>query len=271
MSNVDSCRRPKSVDLFRRACRTQLIVVGAILVREIHTRYGRENFGFIWIIIEPLLLGMAVVAFWVLWRSDLQQGIPVLIFAMTGYIPFMLWRQFLSRSIKCVSVNLGLLYHRQVRVLDLLYARFIIEMLGVVLAFWIAGFFFWSIDLYSLPRDLGLFYLGWFYLFFATLGAGLGLAALTERFDWSAKLTGPLIFMSYPLSGVFFLLDWLPERARTFLIWMPTVNAFEMIRGGQFGDVIRVHYDHGAALLTCSLLLLLGLVGCRRIHAHIHL
>ena len=33
----------------------QIKVIGALLMREIHTRYGRENIGHLWVIGEPML------------------------------------------------------------------------------------------------------------------------------------------------------------------------------------------------------------------------
>ena len=38
------------------ALRVQSNVVGALILRELHTRFGRENIGYLWIFAEPLLL-----------------------------------------------------------------------------------------------------------------------------------------------------------------------------------------------------------------------
>lgn len=262
-------RSSDTVPAFASAFRKQITVVSALVIREMHTRYGRENLGFIWMTLEPLLLGLAVVALWSVARGNTQHGLPVLTFVLTGYVPFMIWRQFLGRSVKCISSNIGLLYHRHVRILDLLYARFVLELFGVCNAFVVAAFFFWAIDLYKLPVDFGLFYLGWFYLAVSSLGVGLIMSAVTEMYDWAGKLVGPIVFISYPLSGVFFMLEWLPEKAREVLIWMPTVNAFEMIRGGQFGPAVNVYYDVPLASIICLTLVFLGLIMCRNTHRHL--
>ncbi|OSI13639.1 sugar ABC transporter permease, partial [Neisseria dumasiana] len=36
-------------------------VVGALLMREIITRYGRNNIGFLWLFVEPLLMTVLIV------------------------------------------------------------------------------------------------------------------------------------------------------------------------------------------------------------------
>lgn len=41
----------------------QVRVIGALLMREIHTRYGRESIGHLWVIGEPMLfcVGVAIM------------------------------------------------------------------------------------------------------------------------------------------------------------------------------------------------------------------
>ena len=42
-------------------------VIGALMLRELTTRFGRENIGFLWIMVEPLLFAVLVG---ILWRVD---------------------------------------------------------------------------------------------------------------------------------------------------------------------------------------------------------
>lgn len=35
-------------------------VIGALLMREIITRYGRNNIGFLWLFVEPLLMTLLI-------------------------------------------------------------------------------------------------------------------------------------------------------------------------------------------------------------------
>lgn len=38
----------------------QARVIGALILRELHTRYGRENIGYLWLVAEPLMLGTVI-------------------------------------------------------------------------------------------------------------------------------------------------------------------------------------------------------------------
>ncbi len=45
---------------FLRSLQAQGRVVGALIMRELHTRYGRENIGYLWMILEPMMFAAAV-------------------------------------------------------------------------------------------------------------------------------------------------------------------------------------------------------------------
>lgn len=251
------------------AMRVQVTVVGALMMREIHTRYGRENLGFVWLIVEPLMFCMGVIVIWTAIHGRYEHGIPILAFVMTGYLPLTLWRHVTNRAVHCFRANATLLYHRQVKMVDLLLARIILEIYGAMIAYAVIAFIFYSVGLYALPRDWGLFYLGWFYFILFSIGIGLIIGSLTEIFEWMEKLIGPFMYFMLPICGVFFMADWLPERARRAALYVPTVNAFELIRAGQFGPSVRVHYDLVYESFACAVLIALGLILCRKVHRHL--
>ena len=44
--------------------RIQLRVIGALLIRESLTRYGRHNIGFLWLFAEPMFFTLGITAIW---------------------------------------------------------------------------------------------------------------------------------------------------------------------------------------------------------------
>jgi capsular polysaccharide transport system permease protein len=254
---------------FTGALRLQAIVIFALMMREIHTRYGRENLGFVWLIAEPFMFCMGVIGIWTVLHGRYEHGIPILGFVLTGYMPLTLWRHCVQRSVHCFRANASLLYHRQVRMLDLLVARIVLEVYGSIIAYAVIAFIFWATGFYELPEDWGLFYLGWAYMIAFSGGLGLVMGCVSEMAEWSEKLVGPFMYFLLPISGVFFMTDWLPDRYRELALYVPTVNAFEMIRGGQFGPSVRVHYEIGYTTAVSVALILLGLILCRQVHRHL--
>ena len=101
-------------------------VIGALIIREMHTRFGRRRFGYLWLFFEPLLLG-SMIAVIHQTRSGGEGIRGNFEFFSIGYILFFNFRGIMNRASGTISSNLGLLYHRQVTLPDLFYARHIIE------------------------------------------------------------------------------------------------------------------------------------------------
>lgn len=254
---------------FMDALQLQGIVVGAVMMREIQTRYGRDNLGFLWLIVEPLLFCLGVVAIWAAAHGHSERGIPIVAFVITGYVPLVLWRHIVFRSVHCFRSNAHLLYHKQLRMLDLLVARFVLEFLGNAMAFLVVAFIFMTLNLYEPPKELGMFYLGWLYAFLYPVGLGLVIGCVSEKHEWIEKLVGPLTYFQLPISGAFFMVEWLPQHIQKYVLLMPSVDAYEMIRAGQFGPGVHVHYSIAYTTFACSALIAIGLMMCRQVHKHL--
>src|SRR5215467_1297086 len=143
---------------------TQWRVVGALLIREIYTRFGREGLGFGWIVLEPLVFAIPVLLLWSVVRNPYEHGIALMPFLWSGYLPILLFRHVGARMLLFVRVNAGLLYHRQVTILDLFLARFTLEVGSNLSALLVSGILFYALGLVEPPRDLPMFYLGYFYM-----------------------------------------------------------------------------------------------------------
>lgn len=102
---------------FFRSLHIQFRVVGALLMREIITRYGRHNVGFLWIMCEPMMFTLGVTALWTVTKATHGSTLPITAFAVTGYSTVLLWRNCAGRCSLAIQPNQSLLYHRNVRVI----------------------------------------------------------------------------------------------------------------------------------------------------------
>ena len=55
--------------MFWRGLVIQWRVVGALLIREIHSRFGRESLGFAWTVAEPLVFALPALLMWRMIRA----------------------------------------------------------------------------------------------------------------------------------------------------------------------------------------------------------
>ena len=234
-------------------------VIGALFLREMLTRYGRNNIGFLWLFLEPMLFTLVITAFWTATRQIHGSAIPIVAFALTGYSSLLMWRNMPGRLAGAIKSNMTLLYHRQVTVTDVYAARILLEFMATSTSFVVLALVLWAMDWLSPPEDVlqvlgGWLLLGWF-------GAGLALtvAGLSERYEVVAKLWPPVAYFMMPLSGVAFIVDALPPKVQEIALYLPMLNALEYLREGWFGSLMRAHYDIGYVAIVNTILTFVGL------------
>lgn len=234
-------------------------VIGALLLREIITRYGRNNIGFLWLFVEPLLMTLLIVMMWKFFRASNVSSLNIVAFVITGYPMLMMWRNASSRAIGAISANASLLYHRNVRVLDTIFARMLLEIAGATIAQIIFMSILIVVRWIEMPADIFYMLLAWLLMAMFAVSLGLVICSIAFRFEAFGKIWGTLSFVMMPLSGAFFFVHSLPQQIQHYALMIPMVHGTEMFRAGYFGSA-TITYENPWYLLLCNLvLLLLGL------------
>ncbi len=232
----------------------QLRNIRALAVRDLMMRYGRDNIGFAWVILEPLLLTAGVMIVWSLTGRAGKHGIPLLEFILTGYLPLTLWRHMTGSPISIFRRSAPMLYHRTVTLFDIFLARQVIEFAGTSAAFLVVWGGLYTLGIVSGFARPGLLILGWLMMAWLALGIGAIIAAVTERSDTAERFIQPLQYIMLPISGIFFMVDWLPYWAQRIVLLNPLVHCYEVFRAGYFGPSQPAHYDL-AYFSVCALFL----------------
>lgn len=218
-------------------------VIGALMMREVITRFGRENLGVLWLVVEPMMFTLGVAALWTAAGMNHGSSLPIVAFAITGYSSVLMWRNTVSRCNSGIQSNMSLLYHRNVRVLDVFVARIILEAVGATASFVVLTCIFFSAGAISLPQDPLMVVAGWLMLAWFGTGLALVIGAATAYSDIIERLWHPVSYLLFPLSGAVFMVDTLPKAAQDAVLLLPMVHGVEMLREGYFGNVVRTHYD----------------------------
>ncbi|OYQ25071.1 sugar ABC transporter permease [Sandarakinorhabdus cyanobacteriorum] len=230
-------------DSLAAAWAIQRRVIGALLMREILTRYGRHNIGFLWLFAEPMMFTLGVAALWTAAGAHRMSNLPIVAFALTGYSLVLLWRSMPTRCISAIEPNLSLLYHRNVKIADVFFARLILEAGGTTISFVILTLVFWLGGWIKPPEDVLQVACGWFMMGWFGIGLGLTMGVLSWKSEIIEKIWHPAAYLLFPLSGAAFLVDSLPPIGQDVVLLLPMVHATEFLREGFFGSVIRAHYD----------------------------
>lgn len=244
---------------------TQWRVIGALILRDLYTRFGRDNFGFMWFMLEPVIFCSAVTVLWRSTKGPYEYGIyPVVTVTFLGYMPMLLFRHCTARALNCGRNNWALLYHRQVTLLDLFLSRMVIEIAGNLLGCIIIFTVLYLLGLLDWPANISRIYLGYFYQIWLTIGTALIVGALSERSEVVEKVWQPISYINVPLSGAFMMAIWLPEPFRHWYLMIPSVSAFELIRSGYFGDGVESFWNQPYIATVSALTTLLGLYMLRQ-------
>ncbi len=238
----------------------QARVIHALLMRELITRYGRDNIGFLWMFAEPMLFigGMAGLRYFM--EGEGVGDIPIIPFVLTGWSGLVLWRNIATQCMNAIIPNMTLLFHRNVVMVDLFYARMILEGASASVSFLVLLVFFISFDWIEAPVDAMTMLAGWFLLFWFGSGLGLIVAVVGDRSEPFKRMWGLITLALMMISGVFFMVDWLPNGLQEAVLWLPMVHGLEMMREGYFGNVVTAHYSVPYMVSTNLVLLYLGML-----------
>lgn len=208
----------------------QKAVVFSLFLREMKTRFGAQKFGYFWAIAEPAAI---IVVFWVMFGLSLRKTLPGVdypMFLMTGMLPYQLFSSTVTRSMQAFEANQGLFNYRQVKPIDTLIARSLVEGLvymTVFIIFILAGMalgFDVTIDNF-IGLSLILFVLLCFSFCCGLLCAVIG--SFAETFKKVVNISMRPLFFS---SGIFFAVAVVPEKYRWILLLNPVLHFLELIR-----------------------------------------
>ena len=239
---------------FLHAATVQVRVIKALILREMITRFGRHNIGFLWMFVEPMMFSIGITILWTYMGGHAKGTIPVAGFALTGYSAIVAWRNSVGRTSSSIQANKALLYHRMVTIFDIAISRALLEWAAVSVSFVTLSILFTELGLMSLPVDPLQVVLGWVLLGWFVIAAGLIAVYLDERSEIFERVWHVAMYLTLPFTGAFTMVSWLPEAAQTILLYSPMVNAVEMLREGYFGVGINAKYSI-SYLVTCNIFL----------------
>lgn len=233
--------------------------IGALMLREMATTYGKSPGGYIWAVLEPVA-GIAVLTFAFSFLFEKPPvGTSFELFYATGTLPFFMFTTISNRVGTALVFSKSLLSYPAVTYVDAIVARFLVNFLTELLVFYLVITAILSIydtraalDMPDIALSLSMAAL--FGLAVGTLNSYLFLRFHVWHVFWSV-ISRPLFL----ISGVFFIYDALPPLLHDYLWYNPMIHIIGLMRSGFFptyaGSYISVVYVLGVSLAV----LLLGL------------
>lgn len=225
------------------------------------TTYGRSPGGYLWAILEPIAaIALLSFVFSYAFRTP-PLGTSFVLFYATGYTMLSFFTGLNQKLGTAILFSRQLLAYPNVSFIDAIFARLILNILTQTLVFIIVmtGIIV-LLDL-RVQLDMSAIFAAFAMLFALSFGVGSLNCFLMSMFPvwqqvWSI-LTRPLFI----ISGVFFLMDGLPEYYRDILLWNPLAHVIMEMRAGFYGsydaNLVSQSFVFGVSLLCAVFALLL--------------
>lgn len=242
------------------ALRRQLLIIGALILRDIRSRMMGSAWGYARFILLPVAHLLAITTLSVLAGRAAPLGTDRVVFFASGVLPFMLFIYPIRTNVMSIEEGRILLIFPVIYPLDLVLAKVTLEAINsfALIALLFIILYFYGADI--MPRSpyktlTGIFATILFSLSFCTTHAVM--ARLVKNWVQVCVL---IAVMMYLTSGAFLLPSMLPEQIQTFLYFNPLAHCVEWIRSGYYETYKEGLLDKSFLIAVILFHLLMGFI-----------
>lgn len=240
----------------------QIRVVGAIMLRELHTRFGRNNVGYLWLVMEPFMLSAGVSSFHYFsgGSGSGPLGFPAGPFYATGYITYIIFRNNVNRSAGLIESNKPLLFHRNVTLLDINIARVLLDTIASLGALIIILTAFYLMGLGMVPERPWLLFAALALMAWLSFAIGLLVCSGTEFTTLTERFVHPATYLLIPFTGMFTVMDELPPAFARINAAFPFPHIADLARMGLKADFQSTYINLPYVIMFNTVCTFLGLL-----------
>jgi capsular polysaccharide transport system permease protein len=240
--------------IYNSPFRQFLLVILALFLRELKTRFGQVRFGVFWTIAEPMVHIVILLLVFVFIRNRMMPQVPFELFLITGLIPFFLFRHIVTGLMTSIDANKSLFAYTPVKPIDTYITRTILEVAiyVVIFAIIILSFGFWSELDVSISNPLNVLAI---FAVIVLMGFSLGICAsiLYSIFPLTKMVLNIVMLPLYFLSAIMYPLWIIPSQYVEYLMYNPILHLIELFRQNYFShypqtDGINIVYPLGITL-----------------------
>lgn len=240
----------------------QLDVLGALMLRDIRTRFGGTMWGYCIAVGWPCAHILLISGFYALRHIPVPIGDSVTLFAVSGLTPYIIINYTSRKMMEGPLMNKQLIYFPQVKFFDVVMSRALVEIctssLSITLAFFIAA----CCGANIIPRDSFAFCESVIVALCFALSFGFLNVFISQIFGfWLVAVIVPILIL-YFTSGAFIVVEGMPAVLYDYVQWNPLMHIVKICRSAfypGYGADASVLY----VLMVSGALALIGLLGIR--------
>lgn len=249
---------PAGTTALRSPLNVTLSVWQALFLREAVTRLSRERMAWLWLLAEPVMHIVFLMFIFEVIRLRVVSGIDTAVWIMVGLLAFFMFRRPAQQGMNAVGANQALFTYRQVKPVDTVLVRAILEgfLMVVVAVVVLIGAYLYGLAV--VPADPLAVLEAFVALWLVALGFALIASVAREMVPELGRFIAMLLRPLYFFSGVIFPLERIPQPYREWLMLNPVAHGLEATRLG-FAPGYRavpetsVAYMYGFALIAVFL------------------
>jgi len=239
-------------------------VLFALILREIRTRLYARRFGAMWLLLEPIAHILGLLAFLTVIRGRAVLGFDAPMFYFVGIAPFLM-----MRMMEAISANQALFAYRQIKPLDTMVARLIVEVTIATCVYFLIllgmGLFLgYDIRTHHPLEWAGILLIG----ILLSFSIGIVLCIIAEAIPELKGFFNIVFLPLYFISGVIFPIWLLPNHLLQWITWNPFLHIVDGLRWAVFAhypETPGIQVSYAVEVTFCFLFIAMGLYLARKL------
>ncbi|MEA1982604.1 MAG: ABC transporter permease [Campylobacterota bacterium] len=219
-------------------------VISALIMREIQTRFESKKFGYFWALLDAMTLIVGLVFLRGIIMEIKIIGVDVVVFLATSFLAFFLFKNIVNQSMNAFSSNKALFNYQQVKPIDTIISRIIIEVLLSLFATIVLVVIGLYLEFNLSVKNFNMVLLAALWLALFGVSIGIFTAVVASFYQWFSKIVSFLMMPLLFLSALFYTVDSLPPEYRVYILYNPVTHFIEMLHGYYFQTLDTQYVDY---------------------------
>jgi capsular polysaccharide transport system permease protein len=216
----------------------------ALFLRELNMRLSQSRVGLFWTFFQPffqVFIFIAIKAF-IFGRTSDRYDFAV--FLALSFTSFFMFRNIVNKTLGAFSANKSLFIHKQVKPIDTVVARVLLEMFitFIVVCIFITLGVYFNFDMNV--QSLGIVAIVYLWLVVFAFAIGIFLAVLNSYTTMVATFVSFGMTILMFASALFYTVDSLSPNLQKILLLNPMVHFMEMLHGAYFYTLDDRYVDY---------------------------
>ncbi len=244
-------------------------VIKALFFRELGMRFSVSKTGLFWTFFEPFMQVFIMVIAKVVIFGRGQENFDYAVFLALNFTAYNLFKNIVTKSMGSFDANRGLFIYKQVKPIDTIIARTMVELYisGIIVLIFVGIGVYFDYDLHV--KDLPMVAAGFLWMAVFAFSLGLVIAIGNTFFPSIGKTVSVSMLFIMFASAVFYPINILPAPVQAMLSYNPLAHFMEMLHGYYFYALDDRFVDYGYILLWTLGSLFVGLTVYRRFEERI--